>query len=132
MRKPPILLVVPCAVFIASALLMYTWVCWEIEVLEVDMELWQRDLPCFMKMSDEAAYPRTVKEIVIGSEIERVALKVREEKLVQLYGIYRNILWLSLIPAALAYCFAANKKSLRAVGLVLCLVFAILGVVRGF
>lgn len=93
------------------------------------MELWRRDLPCVMKTSDEAAYRRTVEAIEKGRERDRVALKVREEKLYRFYG---SIFWFSLISAALAYCSVANKKSLGAVGLVLCLVFAILGGVGVF
>ena len=124
MRKPPKLLVVPCAAFIASALLMYVWICLEVDVLKVEMELCQRDLACSMRTSDDAEHKRRQAEVDRQREEQMADLKLREEKLYRFYG---SILWFSLISAALAYCSVANKKSLGAVGLVLCLVFAILG-----
>lgn len=129
MRKPPKLLLVPCAAFIASALLMYTWVWCQAECLEVEMELCKRDLPFSMRTSDDAEHKRRQAEVDRQREEQMADLKLREEKLYRFYG---SILWFSLISAALAYCSVANKKSLGAVGLVLCLVFAILGGVGVF
>lgn len=129
MRKPPKLLVVPCAAFIASALFMYVWICLEVDVLKVEMELCQRDLASSMRTSDDAEHKQWLHEVEQERETRMAELKVREEKLYRFYG---SIFWFSLISAALAYCSVANKKSLGAVGLVLCLVFAILGGVGVF
>lgn len=129
MRKPPKLLVVPCAAFIVSALLMYTWVWWEAEVLKMLRNVSKRTVPCPLSTSDKAQLQRWQAEVDRQREEQMAELKVREEKL---YLFYCNIFWISLIPAALAYCFSANKKTLGVVGLVLCLVFAILGGVGVF
>jgi len=108
---------------------MYTWVWSQAECLEVEMELCKRDLPFSMRTSDDAEHKRRQAEVDRQREEQMADLKLREEKLYRFYG---SILWFSLISAALAYCSVANKKSLGAVGLVLCLVFAILGGVGVF